>query len=673
MAANDMSIKQPMEAFIKHVDELRQTDENEVDGYDKEFRRVREESILCKAENRYPATEALKAVNLKKNRFKDIAPYDYTRVNLDKKDGVAGSDYINANFIKGVNGKPTYIASQGPLPHTTTDFWRMLWQYEIHVVIMVCREFEMERPRCHRYWPNKDETLTFDDISVTLIEEQHPDPDVCNCLIEEQHPDPDDQFVFRQLQAVHGEMTRTVHHLHFLAWPDRFVPSEVTHVIDLLAKAREFQTCDVPPIVVHCSAGCGRTGSLVVIDYVWNLLKTRKLPADFSLFDIIKTMRTQRPSFVQSEEQYYFVHKAVQFLFKEHLSLLNQYFPETSGLASYDNEVKGNTEQTASLSSPSLRIIQNTVKEWVTLPKEPVQAKRRLGSGSTEKPVISEKPNISKKPDIVTRSNTKPSDSTEGCAMKSSDSSKTTSKPQKITKPYEEVIMKPVGLGVKPSLQTSNTEAIRLVDRPPMPVPMAQSPSNESDLYSEVTAEDKCASHQDDGEYVDCYAATNRKEKWSLQHVALAGVTSASSPDDVICNDPSPFEPTIDYPSDESYDSESESPEVPLQSPGKLDSGFPKVAGTFSQSPAASMGQRTPGETVGSSVREAKTHDRRRRCHRHHRHKKPDPSQPIPDLPAPLLTWVFDKKIIYQGIDISFPNRVKKPIGPRKNSQAVKR
>lgn len=156
--------------------------------------------------------------------------------------------------------------------------------------------------------------------------------------------------------------------------------------------------------------------------------------------------------------------------------------------------------------------------------------------GSTEKPVISEKPNISKKPDIVTRSNTKPSDSTEGCAMKSSDSSKTTSKPQKITKPYEEVIMKPVGLGVKPSLQTSNTEAIRLVDRPPMPVPMAQSPSNESDLYSEVTAEDKCASHQDDGEYVDCYAATNRKEKWSLQHVALAGVTSASSPDDVICN-----------------------------------------------------------------------------------------------------------------------------------------
>lgn len=96
--------------------------------------------------------------------------------------------------------------------------------------------------------------------------------------------------------------------------------------------------------------------------------------------------------------------------------------------------------------------------------------------------------------------------------------------------------MKPVGLGVKPRLQTSNTASIRLVDRPPMPVPMAQSPSNESDLYSEVTAEDECASQLDDGEYVDCYAATKRKEKWSLQHVALADVTSTSSPDDVICN-----------------------------------------------------------------------------------------------------------------------------------------
>jgi len=265
------------------------TDEKGEDGYFKEYTQLRLLTQRYRQKQIIPNTEGRKECNLKKNRFKDILPYDATRVKLSNEDNVEGRDYINANFIRNSSGHPGYIAAQGPLPHTVNDFIRMLWEYEVGVVIMACNEYEHNKHKCQRYWPNSmEEELTFGPITVKLQ------------LVEER-----ESFTVRHLRlCVSGEDERRLIHLHFPAWPDHNVPSNMTAVLDLVAEARHHQP-DIsnPPLVVHCSAGCGRTGSIIAVDYIWSLLKYAKLDKTFSIFEIIKSMRQQRPSAIQTANQ----------------------------------------------------------------------------------------------------------------------------------------------------------------------------------------------------------------------------------------------------------------------------------------------------------------------------------------------------------------------------------
>uniref|UniRef100_H2UAJ0 protein-tyrosine-phosphatase n=1 Tax=Takifugu rubripes TaxID=31033 RepID=H2UAJ0_TAKRU len=205
--------------------------------------------------------------NVKKNRYKDVLPYDQSRVVLSLPVADCDSDYINASFIQGATKNRSYIASQGPLSSTVTDFWRMIWQYDVKVIVMACREVEMGKKKCQRYWTPLHQSAAFGPFTV------------CNV----------------------SKDTRSVVQYHFLSWPDHDVPSEAQGVLSLLELARTTQGTHTSPLLVHCSAGCGRTGVICALDYIHDLLVTKQIAADFSIMKVVLELRKQRTTAVQTK------------------------------------------------------------------------------------------------------------------------------------------------------------------------------------------------------------------------------------------------------------------------------------------------------------------------------------------------------------------------------------
>ncbi|CAL8256027.1 unnamed protein product [Gadus morhua 'NCC'] len=280
----------------------KEAQEDSEDGFAEEFSRLKMQSIQYRNDNTFPSKAAVIKDNVKKNRYKDIVPFDHTRVKLSLKTSKNDEDYINASFIKGVSDSRAYIATQGPLPHTVLDFLRMIWEYKVEVVVMACREFEMGRKKCERYWPE------------TQAEQFVCGPFTIDCYDEENKGD----YQARKLRITYQNCSRALHQLHYYNWPDHGVPDSIPPILEMLQEMRICQDHDDVPIVIHCSAGCGRTGVLCVIDYTWNLLKRQTLPPDFSIYDLVQHMRTQRPSVVQTKEQYELVYRTVKFLFERH-------------------------------------------------------------------------------------------------------------------------------------------------------------------------------------------------------------------------------------------------------------------------------------------------------------------------------------------------------------------
>ncbi|MGH0125676.1 UNVERIFIED_CONTAM: hypothetical protein FKN15_023955 [Acipenser sinensis] len=249
------------------------------------LQRLRRLSTKYRTEKIYPTNVGEKEENVKRNRYKDILPFDHSRVKLTLKPCPQDSDYINANFIKGVHGPKAYIATQGPLANTVIDFWRMIWEYNVAIIVMACREFEMGRKKCERYFPfYGDDPLSFGPFQIS-----------CE--------------------------SRRIYQFHYVNWPDHDVPSSFDSILDMISLMREYQEHEDVPICVHCSAGCGRTGAICAIDYTWNLLKAEKIPEEFNVFNLIQEMRTQRHSAVQTKEQYELVHRAIAQLFEKQIQL----------------------------------------------------------------------------------------------------------------------------------------------------------------------------------------------------------------------------------------------------------------------------------------------------------------------------------------------------------------
>ncbi|XP_044139413.1 tyrosine-protein phosphatase non-receptor type 22 isoform X2 [Bufo gargarizans] len=297
--------------------EQREIIQRYIDGYEKkrtkseefanDFMNLKRQSAKYKTDNNYTTVAAERPENFKKNRYKDIFPFDHSRVELSLITSDEETDYINASFIKGVYGPRAYIATQGPLANTVVDFWRMIWEYNIGIIVMACMEFEMGKKKCERYWAEVGcEVLPCGPFSIT-------------CTKEEKKTD----YVIRLLAVTYGNEIRIVHQIHYKNWPDHDVPSSVKYILEMIQDIRLLQRDDTPPLCIHCSAGCGRTGVICAIDYVWRLLKDQIIPVNFSIYSIIQEMRTQRSSLVQTKEQYELVYNAVIYLFKKELKKIN--------------------------------------------------------------------------------------------------------------------------------------------------------------------------------------------------------------------------------------------------------------------------------------------------------------------------------------------------------------
>ncbi|XP_054844619.1 tyrosine-protein phosphatase non-receptor type 12 [Eublepharis macularius] len=298
-----MEQEEILRKFIQRVRAMKDGDPSGEDNFASDFMRLRRLSTKYRTEKIYPTVTGEKEENVKKNRYKDILPFDHSRVKLTLKTPPQDSDYINANFIKGVHGPKAYVATQGPLANTVIDFWRMIWEYNVAIIVMACREFEMGRKKCERYWPlYGEEGVSFGPFHIS-------------CEAEQARTD----YYIRTLLLEFQNETRRVYQFHYVNWPDHDVPSSFDSILDMISLMREYQEHEDVPICIHCSAGCGRTGAICAIDYTWNLLKAGKIPEEFNVFNLIQEMRTQRHSAVQTKEQYELVHRAIAQLFEKQL------------------------------------------------------------------------------------------------------------------------------------------------------------------------------------------------------------------------------------------------------------------------------------------------------------------------------------------------------------------
>ncbi|XP_068611274.1 tyrosine-protein phosphatase non-receptor type 12-like [Brachionichthys hirsutus] len=346
--------------FIQGVKAKSEGDEERgEDNFGSDFMRLRRLSTKYRTEKIYPTNAGEKEENVKKNRYKDILPFDHTRVKLGLKTTNQDTDYVNANFIKGMDGPEAYVATQGPLPNTVVDFWRMNWEYNIAVIVMACREFEMGRKKCERYFPQfGEEPLTFGPFRIS-------------CESEQARTD----YFIRVLVAEYENDTRRLTQFHYMNWPDHDVPSSFDSILDMIGLMREYQEHDDVPICVHCSAGCGRTGAICAIDYTWNLLKAGKIPEDFNVFCLIQEMRTQRHSAVQTKEQYELVHKALAQLFEKQLQLLES--PTNARIHDGMDE-----------SSPDKAGHQSEDERWDTPPPKPPRIRSSQPEGDVKEEIL---------------------------------------------------------------------------------------------------------------------------------------------------------------------------------------------------------------------------------------------------------------------------------------------
>uniref|UniRef100_A0A668A316 Receptor-type tyrosine-protein phosphatase F n=1 Tax=Myripristis murdjan TaxID=586833 RepID=A0A668A316_9TELE len=231
-------------------------------------------------------------VNKPKNRYANVIAYDHSRVILTPVDGVPGSDYINANYIDGYRKQNAYIATQGPLPETLSDFWRMVWEQRTSTIVMMTRLEEKSRVKCDQYWPSRG-TETYGMIQVTMLDTV----ELATYSVR----------TFALYKNGSSEK-REVRQFQFMAWPDHGVPEYPTPTLAFLRRVKACNPPDAGPMVVHCSAGVGRTGCFIVIEAMLERMKHEK---SVDIYGHVTCMRAQRNYMVQTEDQYIFIHEAL--------------------------------------------------------------------------------------------------------------------------------------------------------------------------------------------------------------------------------------------------------------------------------------------------------------------------------------------------------------------------
>ncbi|XP_063696945.1 receptor-type tyrosine-protein phosphatase delta [Culicoides brevitarsis] len=237
--------------------------------------------------------------NSAKNRYSNIHPFDHNRVVLSMEDG--DTDYINASYIDGFRLEKEYIACQGPKPETCNDFWRMILELKVESIVMLTSFKEGNKVKCAEYFPAVDEFSYYDDVIVRCTSEQ-----------------PFDTYKKRTFVVEKGNDTSVeVTHYHFLRWLDHDCPKYPNELIKFVKQVRTDRKVLDVPLVVHCSAGVGRTGTFIALDIIMQKIKEEKR---LNIYEIVKQLRMQRVKMVQTPGQYIYLYRCVYELMRKEKS-----------------------------------------------------------------------------------------------------------------------------------------------------------------------------------------------------------------------------------------------------------------------------------------------------------------------------------------------------------------
>ncbi|XP_007894267.1 receptor-type tyrosine-protein phosphatase epsilon isoform X1 [Callorhinchus milii] len=275
----------------KHIQKLHsRSDNSDITGLEEEFNKLT--TVRIRKDHMRTGN---KPINLKKARVLQIIPYDFNRVVLPRKRGQEYSDYVNASYIDGYRQKHYFIATQGPLSITVEDFWKMIWDNKSHTIVMLTELREREQEKCFQYWPSEN-TVTFENYTIELKTDNVSDAFSVR------------DFLLTNISE--GRKNRLIRQFHFHDWPEIGIPAEGRGMIDLIAAVqKQQQQTGNQPIIVHCSAGAGRTGTFIALS---NILERVKAEGLLDVFQTVKSLRMQRPHMVQTVEQYDFCYKVVQ-------------------------------------------------------------------------------------------------------------------------------------------------------------------------------------------------------------------------------------------------------------------------------------------------------------------------------------------------------------------------
>ncbi|XP_030015163.1 tyrosine-protein phosphatase non-receptor type 2a [Sphaeramia orbicularis] len=247
--------------------------------------------------NEYPYKVAKLPVNRNLNRYRDVSPYDHSRVKLENSE----NDYINASLVMVEEAQRAYILSQGPLRNTCGHFWLMIWEQCSKAVIMLNRVIEKGSEKCAQYWPTpKERQMPFTDTGfvVYLCSEE-----VQTC------------YTIRvlELQNIKTGESRQIYHFHYTSWPDFGVPESPASFLSFLFRVRESGSLgsEHGPSVVHCSAGIGRSGTFALVDTCLVLMDKRQNPSSVDIQKVLLDMREYRMGLIQTSDQLRFSYMAV--------------------------------------------------------------------------------------------------------------------------------------------------------------------------------------------------------------------------------------------------------------------------------------------------------------------------------------------------------------------------